>query len=118
MARFTSLRVWQQARVLLHLVSAATRGMRPEGDLKSQMRRAAISVVSNIAEGSERGSDTEFHHFLRIANASTAEVESQAIIAVDCECLDPARGAAIIAQCRVVGRMLNRLMAKVSQDVS
>ena len=116
MARFTSLRVWQQARVLLHLVSSATRGMRAEGDLKSQLRRAVISVVSNIAEGSERGSDTEFHHFLRIANASTAEVECQAIIAVDCGCLDRSRGDAITSQCRTVGRMLNRLMAVVGKD--
>ena len=116
MARFTSLRVWQQARVLLHLVSAATRHMRAEGDLKSQIRRAAISVVSNIAEGSERGSDSEFARFLQIVNASTAEVECQAIIAVDCECLDSSRGTAIAAQCRTVGRMLNRLMTVVGKD--
>lgn len=49
MAKFTNLRVWHQSRELLRLVSAATADMRAEGDLKSQMRRAAISVASNIA---------------------------------------------------------------------
>ena len=54
MAKFTNLRVWHQSRELLRLVSAATAAMRAEGDLKSQLRRAAISVASNIAEGAER----------------------------------------------------------------
>jgi hypothetical protein len=62
MARFINLNVWHQARTLLRMVSDATRTMRAEGDLKSQMRRAAISVVSNISEGSERGNDREFRH--------------------------------------------------------
>ena len=113
MARFTKLRVWHQSRVLLHLVSAATRDMRAEGDLKSQLRRAAISVVSNIAEGSERGSDREFRRFLAIANASAAEVEAQAIIAGDIDCLDLNTAAGIAEQCCVVGRMINRLVVRL-----
>jgi four helix bundle protein len=113
MARFTKLDVWQQARVLLRMVSDATRTMRAEGDLKSQMRRAAISVVSNISEGSEHGSDREFHRFLIIANASTAEVEAHAIIASDIDCLDHNTATHIAEQCRHVGRMLNRLMTRM-----
>ena len=109
MARFLNLNVWHQARTLLRMVSDATRTMRAEGDLKSQMRRAAISVVSNISEGSERANDREFRHFLAIANASAAEVESQVIIAGDIICLD----RRISEQCRYVGRMINRLTARL-----
>ena len=111
MARFTNLRVWHQARDLLRLVSSATRDMRAEGDLKSQLRRAAISVVSNISEGCERGSDREFRRFLAFANASNAEVEAQAMIAADMDCIDAVTSERIVVQCQVVGRMLGRLMA-------
>jgi len=113
MARFTKLNVWHQARVLLRMVSDATRTMRAEGDLKSQMRRAAISVVSNISEGSEHGSDREFHRFLVMANASAAEIEAQVIIAGDIDCLDRTTADTIAEQCRYVGRMLNRLMIRM-----
>jgi four helix bundle protein len=113
MARFTNLNVWHQARTLLRMVSDATHVMRAEGDLKSQMRRAAISVVSNISEGSERGSDREFRRFLAIANASAAEVEAQVIIANDIDCLDRRTSDQIAEQCRYVGRMINRLMARL-----
>jgi four helix bundle protein len=95
------------------MVSDATRSMRAEGDLKSQMRRAAISVVSNISEGSGRGSDREFRHFLAIANASAAEVEAQVIIAGDIDCLDRQTSERIGEQCRHVGRMINRLMIRL-----
>ena len=114
MARFTQLKVWHQARELLKTVSAATADMRSEGDLKSQMRRAAISVASNIAEGSERGSDRDFLRFLAFANASAAEVEAQAMIAGDCDCLSAQQVASIVDRAQIVGRMLNRLMARVA----
>jgi four helix bundle protein len=85
--------------------------MRPEGDLKSQLRRAAISVVSDNSEGSERGRDRDFCRFLYIANASAADVEAQATVAVDVDCRDADRAQAIIGQCQVVGRMLCKLVA-------
>ena len=111
MARFTHLHVWQQARELLRLVSAATADMRAEGDLKSQMRRAAISIASNIAEGSERGSDREFRRFLCMAQASNAEVEAQATIAGDLGCIAPTTSTELIKQSQVVGRMIARFIA-------
>jgi four helix bundle protein len=116
MARFTNLHVWQQARELLRLVSHATTDMRPEGDLKSQMRRAAISVASNIAEGSERGSDREFRRFLLIANASNAEVEAQATIAGDLGCIDQATSQRLTEQSQCVGRMIARFIVALDAD--
>ena len=109
MAKFTNLRVWQQSRELLRLVSAATADMRAEGDLKSQMRRAAISVASNIAEGAERP-DREFRRFLTIALGSNAEVEAQATIAADLGCIDQATATRIIDCADHIGRMISNLM--------
>ena len=110
MARFTNLHVWQQARELIRLVSSATTGMRAEGDLVAQMRRAAISVASNIAEGSELGSNRELRRFLLFAQASNAEVEAQAIIAGDLGCLEPATSQQLVDQSQRVGRMLGRFI--------
>jgi four helix bundle protein len=109
MAKFSNLRVWQQARELLKLVSAATADMRAEGDLKSQMRRAAISVASNITEGAER-SDREFCRFLTIALGSNAEVEAQVTIAGDLGLIDPVTVKAMLDHTDHIGKMIRRLV--------
>ena len=109
MAKFTNLRVWQQARELLKLVSAITADMRAEGDLKSQLRRAAISVASNIAEGAER-SDREFCRFLTIALGSNAEVEAQITIAGDIGLIDAVTVTKLLDHTDHIGRMIRRLM--------
>jgi four helix bundle protein len=66
-----------------------------------------------VSEGSEHGSDREFRRFLIIANPSAAEVEAQALIAGDLDCLDRTTSDRIAEQCRYIGRMLNRLMARL-----
>lgn len=109
MAKFSNLRVWQQAWELLKFVSTATADMRAEGDLKSQMRRAAISVASNIAEGAEQ-SDRDFCRFLTIALGSNAEVEAQVTIAGDIGCLNAATVAKLLDQTDHIGRMIRKLM--------
>lgn len=83
--RFEDLIAWQKARQLtvdIYRVTALGEFSRDFG-LRDQIRRASVSVMSNIAEGFDRGSRGEFHQFLIIAKASCAEVRSQLYVALD-----------------------------------
>jgi four helix bundle protein len=82
---FEDLVAWQKARLLSRSIHRATRGQRfsRDPDLRSQIRRAAISVVSNIAEGFERQGRAEFSRFLLIAKGSCGEVRAQLCVALD-----------------------------------
>lgn len=82
---FEDMQSWQSARRLANLVYAATRvdGFERDWALRNQIRAAAGSVMHNIAEGFESGSDAEFARFLRIARRSASEVQSQAYLALD-----------------------------------
>src|ERR1051325_2137402 len=82
---FEELQVWQEARQLVNQIYSASK-LKPfvlDRDLKSQIRRAAMSTMSNIAEGFERGSRKDFVQFLNIAKGSNGEVRSQLWIALD-----------------------------------
>ncbi|MCC6969131.1 MAG: four helix bundle protein [Phycisphaerales bacterium] len=82
---YRDLVAWQRARELVRLVYQLT-GNFPGSErfgLVSQMRRAAVGVLSNIAEGYGRGSRPDYLRFLRIARGSLFELESQAIVSVD-----------------------------------
>ncbi len=76
---------WQKARLLTRRIYALTGEARFGRDfgLRDQSRRAAVSVMSNIAEGFERGGAAEFRHFLLIAKGSCGEVISQLYVALD-----------------------------------
>jgi four helix bundle protein len=82
---FEDLVAWNKARELVNKVHAITKkdSFYKDKALINQVRRAAISVMSNIAEGFERGSNTELVQFLYIAKASCGEVRSQLTIAFD-----------------------------------
>ena len=83
--RFEDIEAWQLGRELTQRVYTATRSGDFERDfaLRDLIRRAAISVTSNIAEGFERRTRAEFCRFLDIAKASNAEVRSQLYVALD-----------------------------------
>lgn len=83
MFRFEKLLVWQKAIDFADKVYSVTRGFPPEEryGLTSQMRRAAVSVSSNIAEGSSRASEKDFARFIEIAYGSLMEVVSLAQVA-------------------------------------
>jgi len=83
--RFEKLEVWQEARSINHTVYRLTRAF-PDHELfamTSQIRRAAISVSSNIAEGAGRNSDRDFAHFLEQAYGSLMETASLFYLALD-----------------------------------
>ncbi|CAD7851210.1 MAG: hypothetical protein [Olavius algarvensis Gamma 1 endosymbiont] len=85
MGDYRQLSVWAKAHQLVLLVYRKTRQFPADErfGLISQMRRAAASIPSNIAEGSGRGSDQDFARFARIATGSTNELEYQCILAKD-----------------------------------
>jgi four helix bundle protein len=83
--QFEDLNVWQEARQLVSAVYAASRARAFSQDfgLRDQIRRAAVSTMSNIAEGFERGTRKEFGQFLNIDKGSNGEVRSQLQVAAD-----------------------------------
>jgi len=82
---FEDLIAWQKARELVSEVYRITRygPFKEDYGLRNQIQRASVSIMSNIAEGFDRGGRADFHNFLVIAKGSCAEVRSQAYIALD-----------------------------------
>ena len=109
--RFEKLEVWQQARKFNRRIYEATRNF-PEIErytLLSQMRRASVSVSSNIAEGSGRNSDADFAHFLEIAYGSLMEVISQLFLAKDEEYIDQTLLNGILDEAHVIAAQIAAL---------
>ena len=88
---FEDLEIWKDARALTREIYQLTRDSKFSKDfvLRDQIRRAAVSIMSNIAEGFERGGNQEFIQFLYIAKASCGEVRSQLYVALDQSYLAP-----------------------------
>ena len=88
--RFEDFIAWQKARKLTSEIYKVTnRGLfSRDFGLKDQIRRAAVSSMSNLAEGFERGRPGEFHQFLSIAKGSCAELRTQLYVALDVGYID------------------------------
>ena len=88
--RFEDLAVWQEARKMTQIVYCLTSSGAFSRDwgFRDQIRRASVSVMSNIAEGFERDGDKEFRRFLLIAKGSVGEVRAQLYVALDNRFID------------------------------
>ncbi|MFQ5902737.1 MAG: four helix bundle protein [Candidatus Binatia bacterium] len=88
--RFEDIDSWREARTLVRMIYEVTKqeGFSRDFELKNQIRRAAIAVMSNIAEGFDRQSNREFIQFLVIARASVSEVKSRLYVALDQDYID------------------------------
>ena len=109
---YEELVVWQKAMELVRLVYQATRRFPVDERfaLTDQLRRAVVSIPSNIAEGNGRGSNKDYAHFLSIARGSLYETMTQLRIAKDLGYLDDYSQSEDIAA--EVGRMLGAMLKK------
>lgn len=114
---YRDLLVWQKAVDWVEAIYAATRSW-PQDErfgLTSQIRRASVSVPSNIAEGCARRSTAEFVRFLSIARGSLAEAETQVIIATRLGYLDQEPHILLLEATDEISRMLAGLIAKLEE---
>src|SRR3954470_3058661 len=109
---FRQLRVWQGAKELAVLIYRSTESgpLSRDFGLRDQIRRAAISIPSNIAEGDERDTNRDSVRFLYIAKGSLAELRTQLEIAHDVGSLPPETHAQLEGKCAELGRMLGSLI--------
>jgi four helix bundle protein len=112
---FRELLVWPKAMTLAKDVYRETEMLPPKElyGLQSQMRRAAVSVPSNIAEGHGRLDDRHFRQFLAFSRGSLFELETQLELAAGLNLLSDARSAELICQCEEAARMINGLLASL-----
>ncbi len=119
MQRFTELKVWQRSHALVLEVYRRTQAFPSEEryGLTSQLRRAATSVASNIAEGSKRHTNPDYARFLNMAEGSITEVEYLFILSRDLGYLTAEATEPLIAEAQEISRMLYALRTKVEQAV-
>lgn len=113
---YRDLIAWQKAMDLVELVYTATRDW-PKDEtygLSNQIRRAAVSVPSNIAEGQGRTSTKEFVHHLSMAHGSLCEVETHAIIAGRLQYARPEVLEQLLSACAQTGKLINGLINSLS----
>ena len=112
---YKDLRVWQQSMgivtdiyKLIYLLP-----IEEKYGLSDQIRRAAVSIPSNIAEGQARGSNKEFCHFLSISRGSLAELETQLLLTVRLGFLYDQQIADLLTRLRDIDKMIGGLMRRL-----
>ena len=116
--RFEDIESWKLAREAMNLVYGATRGELFCRDfaLCNQIRRAAISILSNIAERFERNGNREFLQFLSISKGSRGEVRAQLYVALDQKYLDDATFEKISEKLVATSKLISGLMRYLQQS--
>jgi four helix bundle protein len=118
MRDFRELKVWHKAHQLVLGIYNATKSFPREETygLTSQVRRAAVSVPANIAEGCGRDTTRDFARFLKIAMGSASELEYLLVLAGDLAFLDPSQTKQLENDTTEVKRMLTALIRRLEAD--
>ena len=115
---FEDLEIWKDARVLTRGIYQVTSDSKFSKDfgLRDQIRRAVVSIMSNIAEGFERGGNQEFIQFLYVAKASCGEVRSQLYVALDQSYGDQKDVDDLLMSLKRLAIMIKRLIDHLKQS--
>ena len=116
--KFEDIESWKIAREVTRLIydASATGNFNRDFALKDQIRRAAISIMSNIAEGFERGGDKEFTQFLAVAKGSCGEVRAQLYVAFDQKYVSREQFGLLNNKLAEIGRLISGLMKYLKQS--
>ena len=116
---FRDLQVWKKSIELTMLVYEFMREFPKEEiyGLTSQMRRASVSIASNIAEGSARGTRRDFRQFVKLAHGSNCELQTQIVIASQLRFGDPEKCEAVEMRSHEVGKMLSALSNYLTEKI-
>ena len=111
---YRDLIVWQKSMQLAKITYSLTKKLPKEEtfSLANQMRRAVISIPSNIAEGNGRNSKKEYAHFLSVARGSKSELETQLLLCIDLKYFQQEEADKALNLCVEVGKMLNAMISK------
>ena len=117
--RFEDLECWKEARNIVNRVYSVCRtdGFRRDYSLTDQLKRAAISIMANIAEGFSRKGNKEFIQFLFIAKASAAELQSHLYIALDQVYVERARFDELYAELDIIQRQISNLIKYLNTTI-
>jgi four helix bundle protein len=116
--RFEEIEAWQKTRQLTaNIYRFTSTGLfAKDFGLRDQIRRAAVSSMSNIAEGFERDGNKEFIQFLSVAKGSTGEVRSQLYVALDAGFLDQAQFTELFGSAEEASRLIAGFMRYLRQS--
>lgn len=116
--RFEDIQAWQKARIIsMQIYIASAKGdFGRDFDLRSQIRRSATSIMSNIAEGQGRRTDKDFAHFLNISLGSLAETKSHLYLALDLGYIDDVVFSDLYEKLDEVGRMVFALCVHLRKE--
>lgn len=106
---FEELKIWQDARILVKEIYSLTNSIKDRG-YNDQIQRAAISIMNNIAEGAESGSDIMFKKYLQIAKGSCGEVRNMLYIGVDLNYIDKEKAEPLNIQCKCISAAIFNLI--------
>lgn len=116
--RFEDLEAWKKARELTKAIYSITASGKFSKDLglRDQIRRSAVSVLSNITEGFERGGDKEFRQFLAVAKGPAGEVKAQLYVALDADFISQNEFDGIYRLATETARLIGGLMRYLKES--
>ena len=117
-SKFEEIESWKRARMLTNEIYKITSSGTFSKDfaLRDQIRRASISILSNIAEGFERGGDNEFLQFLSVAKGSCGEARAQLYVALDQAYISTAQFETLYKSANEVSQLISGLMKYLRQS--